>query len=59
MKLKKYCPDYQNEQHFFKYFKMLPAVFEKMSITNNVCLLLGADELTADAFQEDNKQSRY
>ena len=29
--MKKYWPDHQNEQHFFKYFLILPAAFEKIA----------------------------
>ena len=36
-KLKKYGPDYQTEQHFFKYFLILPAVFEKIAAEIVVC----------------------
>ena len=35
----------QNEQHFFKYFSILPAVFEKIAAEIVVCSILGADEL--------------
>ena len=43
--MKKYCPGDQNEQHFFKYFLILPAVFEKIAANIVVCSILGADEL--------------
>jgi len=48
--LKKCCSCGQPKQNFFEYFYAQPSDFEKMSITNDVCLLLGADELNeADA----------
>ena len=43
--LKKCCLCGQPKQNFFKYFSTQPSDFEKISITNIVCLLLGADEL--------------
>ena len=47
-KLKKYCPDDHNEQHFFKYFLISPAVFEKIAAEIVVCSILGADELMSE-----------
>ena len=41
--LKKYCSCGQHKQNFFKYFSTQRSDF-KMSRTNDVCLLLGADE---------------
>ena len=43
--LKKSCSCGQPKQNFFKYFATQPSDFEKMSMTNDVCLFLGADEL--------------
>ena len=42
--LKKYCPDEQNEQHFFKCFLILPAVFEEIAAEIVICSILGAPE---------------
>ena len=43
--MKKYCPDDQNEQHFFIYFLNLSAVFEEIAAEMVGCSILGADEL--------------
>ena len=43
--LNKCCSCGQPKQNFFKYFSTQPSEFEKMSITNDVYLLLVADEL--------------
>ena len=49
--MKKCCSCGQAKQIFFKYFSTQASDFEKMSITDDVCLLnLGADELR-DLFQ--------
>ena len=44
-KFKKYCPDDENEQHFFRYILTLPAVLEKIAAEIVVCSMQGADEL--------------
>ena len=53
--LKNCCSCGPPKHNFFKYFSTPPSDFEKMSITNDVCLLLGADELTSPCYS-GNKQ---
>ena len=58
--LKKCCSCGQPKQNFFKYFSTQPLDFEKMSITNDVCLLLGADELrNSKLHSNSNHMSRH
>ena len=45
--LKKCCSCGQPKQNFLKYFSTQPSDFEKMSITNDVCLLLGANDVNS------------